>query len=516
MASVITQFLIGISYDTEALRRGEREISTSMEGIKSLAGTTGAALASAFVGVGNTAVQTAKRVNDLRLNTNQLYTSTQYVNDYGNAIRSLGGNAGDAVGEISRVETALSNLRNRGDDSGLRDLGLYGIGADNYNKLTTSESGGQFMERLSEIFPSLNRSQQQGVANTLGLSPATVELLRKGSDGYRQILNHVHEVAGLSDDLIEKSRQYNAAIGEAQNRWEGVANTITSAVLPGMTDIINKGSDILSNVVKPMVERDPVATGAGLSMLGAGAAGTVAAPLLGAAGLTGVGAVAGAVAPPVALAGASTLAWNMNQQDVKNLTGYELPSWLWDKKVFDESQGDIAGGALHSDSVLGKGWDFVKNRWDIISGDSPAATDSETINRNDNSTVNHSSTENKQWFGGETHNINNNTTNNTYNPDSLIRDPGAALEQDYEAQKRTYINTDTYAPEARVNDYNSASAVGQAVAEKLYAVPLKASVNVQNDMRVELDGRALDSKITEVTQRNNQMTVDDMRSTTAR
>lgn len=477
MANVITSFLVGIGYDTEELRRGEREISTSMEGVKSLAGTTGAALSAAFIGVGATASQTAERVNNLRLNTNQLYTSTQYVNDYGNALRSLGGNATDAVGEITRVETAINNLRNKGDASTFTDLAYYGVQID---PLKNAESGGQFMERLSQQFPGLNRDQQQGVANTLGLSPATVELLRKGSDGYRDVLGHVHEVAGLSDDLIEKSRQYNAAIGEAQNRWEGVANTISSAVLPGMTDIINKGSDILSNVVAPMAERDPVATGAGLSMLGAGIAGSVAAPLLGAAGLGGVGALAGAVAPPVALAGAGTLAWNMNQQDVQNLTGAELPSWLWDKKVFDESQGDMAGGMIHSDSLLGRGYKSAGKTWQDWTSD-----DSVPVKAEKNKSP-------QGWNASD------------------------ALNQDYEAQKRTYIDTSNYAPEAQVNDYNSAAAVGQAVAEKLYAVPLKATVTNNVDMRVELDGRALDSKITEVQQRNNQMTVDDMQSTTAR
>jgi hypothetical protein len=495
MANVITSFLVGIGYDVSELRRGEREISTSMEGVKSLAGTTGAALSAAFIGVGATASQTAERVNNLRLNTNQLYTSTQYVNDYGNALRSLGGNATDAVSEITRVETAINNLRNKGDASAFTDLAYYGVQID---PLKDAESGGQFMERLSEQFPGLNRDQQQGVANTLGLSPATVELLRKGSDGYRDVLNHVHEVAGLSDDLIEKSRQYNAAIGEAQNRWEGVANTISSAVLPGMTDIINKGSDILSNVVAPMAERDPVATGAGLSMLGAGIAGSVAAPLLGAAGLGGVGALAGAVAPPVALAGAGTLAWNMNQQDVQNLTGAELPSWLWDKKVFDESQGDMAGGMIHSDSLLGKGYDVAKSIW----------------NADQSSVKEKTGYELPGWLFEKNIGGQNNNSPDKARPQTW--DAGDALNQDYESQKRAYIDTSNYAPEAQVNDYNSAAAVGQAVAEKLYAVPLKATVTNNVDMRVELDGRALDSKITEVQQRNNQMTVDDMQSTTAR
>lgn len=495
MANIITSFLISLGYDVEDLRRGEREISRSMEGVKSLATTTGAALTAAFVGVGKTADETATRVNNLRLNTNQLYTSTQYVNDYGNAIRSLGGNASDAVGEISRVETALSNLRNRGDASTFTDLAYYGV---DINPLTKAESGGDFMEQLAKQFPTLDRQQQAGVANTLGLSPATVELLRKGSDGYRDVLNHVHEVAGLSDDLIEKSKQYNAAIGEAQNRWEGVANTISAGVLPAMTDIINKGSDILSDVIRPMAERDPATTGAGLSMLGAGAAATVAGPVLGAFGLGGVGAAAGALGGPVALAGAGTLAWNMNQQDVKNLTGYELPSYLWDKQVFDESQGDMAGGLIHSDSLIGHIWN----------NKAPTSTQGSGYT---------------QDYLRDVQNKANPFSNNNFTPpvtspvsDSTGWNAGNALDQDYEAQKKTYMNTDSYAPEARVNDYNSAEAVGNAVAEKLYAVPLKANVNVQSDLRVELDGRALDSKITEVQQRNNQMTVDDMQSTTAR
>ena len=477
MANVITSFLVGIGYDTEELRRGEREISTSMEGVKSLAGTTGAALSAAFVGVGATASQTAERVNNLRLNTNQLYTSTQYVNDYGNALRSLGGNATDAVGEITRVETAINNLRNRGDASTFTDLAYYGVQID---PLKNAESGGQFMERLSEQFPGLNRDQQQGVANTLGLSPATVELLRKGSDGYRQILNHVHEVAGLSDDLIEKSRQYNAAISEAQNRWEGVANTISSGVLPKMTSLINMGSDFISDVIKPMAEENPASTGAGLSLLGAGAASSVVGPLLSGLGLGGIGAGAAALGLPLAAAGAGVLA--ISQSD----------------KIFDTSSDNTtAGGIFHKGSWLGNMWD------------APAPTQTQGSGYT-------------QDYLRDVQSKANPYMNNSFTPPSAPSpakqgwNAGDALDQDYEAQKRTYIDTSSYAPEAQVNDYNSAAAVGQAVAEKLYAVPLKATVTNNVDMRVELDGRALDSKITEVQQRNNQMTVDDMQSTTAR
>lgn len=506
MANVITSFLIGLGYDLSDLRRGEREAGSSVERVKSASVLAGAAITSAFVGVGKTAIDTANRVNDLRLNTNLLYTSTQYVNDYSNAIRSLGGDVGSGVKELQNFENILSNLRQKGTDASYLELPYFGVTPEQMTALKDSQSGGQFAETLSKIFPTLDRQQQFGVANTLGLSPATVELLRKGSDGYQQVLNHVHEVAGLSDELIDKSKQYNIAIGEAQTSWQGIANTITTAVLPGMTDVVNKGNDILKNVIRPMAERDPVATGAGLSMLGAGATATVAGPLLGAAGFGGAGAAVGALGLPVAALGLGTLGWNMNQQDVKNLTGYELPSYLWDKQVFDESAGDTAGGLLHSDSFLGRMWN----------SSAPTSTQGTGYTQD--------------YLRGVQNNANP-YENNSFTPTpmkelpeqkvpSLITQPewnaSDALDQDYEAQKRTYINTDTYAPETGMSDYNSASAVGEAVAEKLYSVPLKATVNNNVDLRVELDGRALDSKITEVQQRNNQMTVDDMQSTTAR
>lgn len=473
MANVITSFLVGIGYDTEQLRKGEREISTSMEGVKSLAGTTGAALAAAFIGVGNTAVQTAQRVNDLRLNTNQLYTSTQYVNDYGNALRSLGGNAGDAVGELSKVETALSNLRQKGDASTFTELAYYGVDTQ---PLTSAESGGQFMERLAQQFPSLSRQQQSGVASTLGLSPASVELLRKGSDGYRDMLNHVHEVAGLSDDLIQKSKDYNNAIGEAQNRWEGVANIISAGVLPAMTDIVNKGSDFITDVLKPMAKDNPGSTGAGLSLIGAGVASSVAGPLLSGIGMGGIGAGAAALGLPLAAAGAGVLA--ISQSD----------------KIFDESQGDTAGGLLHKGSWLDKL--FTKDSagiFDTSEGDSLGG-------------LWHSDNALSRWWKDV------DTT-----PPMLNQNDGYYKRTfGNKKEKEQIINSSEYTPYASDNSYNSAAAVGEAVAEKLYAVPLKATVNNNVDVSVELDGHALDSKITDVHRRNNQMTVDDLQSTTAR
>lgn len=485
MANVITSFLIALGYDTEDLRRGEREINRSMDNVKSGAGVMGAALTSALVGLGKTAVDTANRVNEIRLSTNTLQSSASFVSDYGNAVKSLGGDAGIAAGEIGKFETILSNLRQKGTDASFLELPYFGVNPDQMNQLQAAKSGEEFAKTLSSIMPTLSGQQQMGVAQTLGLSPASVDLMRKGEEGFQNILNHVHDVAGLSDELIEKSRQYNAALADAQIRWEGIANTISEAVLPEMTTAIEKGSQILTDVIKPMAEENPIATGAGLSMIAGGLFSGIAAPILGALGAGTLGAVAGAAAVPVALAGAGTLAWNMDQKDVQNLTGQELPEWLFEKHtVFDESEGELAGGNIHKGSFLDKAWNMdQKGLEDLTGWKAP------------------------EWLfkpiGGG-------------NKRNGPRSAADSLSAGYEAEKQTYMNSSSYAPEATVNDYSSASATGEAIAEKLYKIPLKAEVTNNVDMRVELDGRALDAKITDVQQRNNQMTVDDMQSTTAR
>lgn len=425
MARTITNFLVGIGYDTTELQRGERDITTSMEGIKSLATVTGAALGAAFIGIGKISINTANKVNELRLQTNTLYSSTGYVNDYGNALKLLGGNASDAVGELSRVETALSNLRNKGDASTFTELAYYGVDTQN---LTQAESGGDFMQRLATQFPQLNRQQQAGVAQTLGLSPATVELLRKGSDGYRDIMNHAHDVAGLSNDLIKSAQEYNSALAETQLKWDGIKNTIAEAVLPSITQVVTKSNEFVERVVTPLAKSNPdlvqnvtggVATatgGAVLSTAGA-AAGAIGIP---GAGLLRAGGNAGL------LIGAGQIADSAIAQPLQK----RYP-WLTDNPVVHGIE--YAQDALSSDKPL-----FDVPKW----------------------------------------------------------------------ARETFMGSDA--------SNAAAEATGKAVAQAVRDNPIKVQSTVQNNLTVELDGRALDSKITEVQQRNNQMTVDDMQSTTAR
>jgi len=490
MANIITQFLIALGFDTSDLNRGEREVNRSLGSLRTSVTATGAAMSAAFIGIGKITLDTAERVNQLRLNTNTLNSSVTFVNDYGNAIRSLGGNADDAVSEITRVEDALMKLRTRGDASTFTELAYAGV---DVKPLENAESGEQFMAELAKQFPQLDRPQQMSVQQTLGLSPASVELLRKGADGYRDIFQHVNDVAGLSPELVKSAQDYNVALTETQLKWEGIKNIIAESVLPDMTSIVEKGGQILQDVIEPMAKENPVATGAGLSMMGAGVTGAVAAPLLGAAGMTGAAALAGAAAPPVALIGVGTLAWNMDKDDVKNLSGVELPDWLF-KPI-----GDLVGDDdKNLSGVELPDWLF-KPIGDLV-GDDDNKPIGDLVGHDDNKPI-----EKTKSLAEYSQGYMRQVQSNSFGPLGNQNENTPSL---------------PYAPSTMSREYNpnqsAANSTGRAVADQLRTTPIQVKSTVQNNLTVELDGRALETKIKDVTQRENQMTVDDLRSTTAR
>lgn len=451
MANIITQFLIALGFDTSDLNRGEREVDRSLGSLRTSVTATGAAMSAAFIGIGKITLDTAERVNQLRLNTNTLNSSVTFVNDYGNAIRSLGGNADDAVSEITRVEDALMKLRTRGDASTFTELAYAGV---DVKPLENAESGEQFMAELSKQFPQLDRQQQMSVQQTLGLSPASVELLRKGADEYRNIFQHVNDVAGLSPELVKSAQDYNAVLTETQLKWEGIKNTITEAVLPGVTSLIEKSTEFVDERVKPLIEQHPEQVQAALPGATTAAVAGTASVLGGAAaklGVPGGGAVRG-----VGNAGVAIGLGQIAEETIAKPVEKKYP-WLVDNPIANFLNNDPISEHFQKpgNHIDGPGW--LRDTFGIGGTDAPA----ETVT------------------------------------------PSAP-----------------YAPSTMSQEYNpnqsAANSTGRAVADQLRTTPIQVKSTVQNNLTVELDGRALETKIKDVTQRENQMTVDDLRSTTAR
>ena len=127
MPSVLKNFLIGVGLDTEDYDKGAKRIESSLGRMRSVVGVTGAAIAGAFAAVGTAAIGAGQRVDRLSLESEKFRTSPQYIYDYGNAIRALGGSADEAAAAINVAESSLASFRQTGQLPGLDDLAMAGV-----------------------------------------------------------------------------------------------------------------------------------------------------------------------------------------------------------------------------------------------------------------------------------------------------------------------------------------------------------------------------------------------------
>lgn len=454
MASVLTKFLIGIGWQTDDFKKGERDINTGLENVKTNITTTGTTIAAAMIGMGKSAINTADKINTMSLSTNTLYTSTRDVNNFGLALRGVGGDAGDAVGEIKNAETALAKLRSRGEAGAIFGGELSTAGID-IKPLMRVESGVEFMAELSKQMPNLTKEKRILVQQTLGLSSATIELLSKGETEYSKILRHVDNVAGLSTELLDNSRKLNEALNETQLRWDGIYNTMANAVMPILTDMTTKGGNWLIDTVKPIVEENPVEMAVGGSLVAAGTAGGVTSAGLSMLGMGATGAGVAAAALPTAVIGAGIMASPYIDEALQGNKIYDIVNSATVTALHGLTGFDISRGNVHKDEPT------VWRR--LFTDDKPVENKQQLVERN---------VENKQPSF-----------------DNVIYVPEQYAPIEFKAPPPQQI-------EVQLNSSNLPP--------------------VNHNLFVTLDGQAIESKVQKINERAAVNTIADLGSTTAR
>src|SRR5699024_7020214 len=107
----LRNFLIGVGLDTTNYDKGAENVENSLGRMRSLSTIAGSAIAGAFASVGLYAITAGNRVDSLNLKFDRLKTSPQFINDYGNAIKAVGGQYYEAVDAIETFEDALAKLK---------------------------------------------------------------------------------------------------------------------------------------------------------------------------------------------------------------------------------------------------------------------------------------------------------------------------------------------------------------------------------------------------------------------
>lgn len=518
MAKVLQNFLIGVGLETENYDKGAKNVENSLSRMRSLTGITGAALAGAFSLVGASAVNAGQRVDDLSLRLEKIKASPDWVNSYGNALRMLGGNTDEALAAVNSAENALAQYRTKGDFGSFQEAAFAGV-KDELFSLANAKDGEDFLRQLADIVPKMDKDQQRLIQDAWGLSDAVMRSLRGGVGELDAAVSKASTLAGGFTEAVEASREFNKTLTEVNLRFEGIGNTLAAKVLPSFTSIldsfggfIDRNKDAIGNVMDVVADNT---VGAALMTGGVGAAITGAG--LKAVGMSALGSTLTKLGPYGMIAGAGAMAWDAKPEDIEKLTGYKPSSYIFDNTPLDAAQ---------------DAWKYISEKW---SGKTKVGQ-----------SVEHQPIPQSPLImsGDEVYQINPYYLNNSARrsqegyspvPQSPIMLPNQpeqkgvkliVLPNPYpmESDKQGKPEQQPYSPPApvyegfQIDNKEAASITNPDVAlikewiknSETPQSTQKVSVNNNLEVRMELDGRAFDSRVTEVIERRERDAMDDV------
>lgn len=314
MAKTIANFLVGVGLDSKEFDKGAGNVETGLSRFRSLAGLAGTAIAGAFSLASLAAIRAGERVDKLALSTEKFNTSTQFIYNYGNALRSLGGSADEAIGAIAAAESALDQFRLKGNFGPFQDAVFAGV---DVSALTQAANGEEFLRTLASIVPQLNKDQQRLLQESFGFSDATMRSLRQGVADFDSLIAKQQRLTGEINGATEAAREYNRAIADINTRIDGMTNRLSENMLPaftkildGITGFLDKNKDTVNDVID-VASASPVAA----AVATGGALTGAAAPIASKIGLSTLGAASATLGPLGVIGGAGMMMWDAKETD---------------------------------------------------------------------------------------------------------------------------------------------------------------------------------------------------------
>lgn len=328
MAQTLQNFVVGIGLDTKDFKKGAKEVDSNLGLIKSRILLTSAAVAGAFGLAFTAAVNAGNRIDQIALASAKLDTSAKFVNDYGNALRLLGGDASESLASLNAVEDALAQFRVKGSFSAFEDPALAGV---DVQALSQAKNGEEFLRMLSDMLPGLNKDQQRLIQQNFGFSDATMASLRNGSKYFDEIVGKAEMLAPGFENSVEAARKFNQQLTEINLKFEGIGNKLAEKILGPLGNFIEDANNFMSENGWRI---DKAAEVAGKSPVGS----TIAAAGLGTAltgqltkfvGLRTLGAGLSRIGGAGTLIGGGMIAASLDEKDIEKATGVKLPKWLF-------------------------------------------------------------------------------------------------------------------------------------------------------------------------------------------
>ncbi len=340
MASTLTNFLVGIGWDTRDFDKGARNVETSLKGVGKTVLQVGAAMVGAF-GAKALTVEFAKRTDEINLFSRAIGVSTENVQGLGNAFAVAGGEFESGIAVLQKLTDAKDALLVKGEAGFLTDMAYAGI--DPQALLQSKDAYGALLNIIRD-FDKLSPEKQRTLVQTLGLGPAEIALFKQGRNAVEQQIEMLKKMRPATADAEDAARKFRGQWALFGVQAGGIADQISTPLVAALADSIEY-VNLFIGANKPIID-GTIAKAVGfvgdnfkelavaVALVGAGA--TMATisrlatfiPIIG----TGLGTIAAMAARlsyiGLAITGGA-MAWDAKPEDIEKLTGWKPPEWLF-------------------------------------------------------------------------------------------------------------------------------------------------------------------------------------------
>ena len=238
MASTITNFLVGIGLDTSDFEKGEKQVVSGIDSLRSKALQLGAIAGGAF-GVNKLTFGFAKSADELGKFAEVFGVIPDDIRAIGNALEQEGGTLDSFLTQIEGIQRLRASTPQQ-IGALFAEAGVRGV--DPSVILNAKSATDAYLE-LANVIASLPAEQRLPVADVFGLDEASIRLLSQGRSEVEQLIERQREIRPLTDEMTEAAAEFNREWKDLQNNLGAVADTVSNELVPVFTGLFATGNE---------------------------------------------------------------------------------------------------------------------------------------------------------------------------------------------------------------------------------------------------------------------------------
>ena len=228
MANVLTSFLIGIGLDTTEFTRGQQNVISGLESIKSKALMVGSAVLAGAFGLSKMGADFAETTDRLGKFGQTYSLVANDIAGFGRAIQSQGGDFEATFSQLEKIEKLRASYIT-GNVGWITPQAITGLDTAS---IKTSTDALQALLSQADRFKASTPQMRVNMKEALGIDDATARLLSLGREGASELIGKYKMMRPITDEATQASAEFNRQLLDLKTNMGAVSDSIAMKVIP--------------------------------------------------------------------------------------------------------------------------------------------------------------------------------------------------------------------------------------------------------------------------------------------